>query len=172
MTDEEMNSLYNHPKIKAHVSFTHGEGFGRPLLEATISEKPVIASNWSGQTDFLTNDSILLPGTLINVAKDSLPKEFLLDESQWFQVNYQYASNVLKEIYKNYPKYVTKSKKQAIVNKTKFSLEKMTEKLDEILTKYLPKFEEQPQKVDLKLPKLKKIQKPKKVELPKLKKVN
>ena len=48
----------------------------------------------------------------------------------------------------------------------------MTEKLDEILTKYLPQFEEQPQKVDLKLPKLKKIQKPKKVELPKLKKVN
>ena len=172
LRDEEINELYNHPKIKAHVSFTHGEGFGRPLLEATISEKPVIASNWSGQTDFLTNDSILLPGTLINVAKDSLPKEFLLDESQWFQVNYQYASNVLKEIYKNYPKYVTKSKKQAIVNKTKFSLEKMTEKLDEILTKYLPKFEEQPQKVDLKLPKLKKIQKPKKVELPKLKKVN
>ena len=40
------------------------------------------------------------------------------------------------------------------------------------LQKYLPKFEEQPQKVDLKLPKLKKIQKPKKVELPKLKKVN
>ena len=172
LRDEEINELYNHPKIKAHVSFTHGEGFGRPLLEATISEKPVIASNWSGQTDFLTNDSILLPGTLINVAKDSLPKEFLLDESQWFQVNYQYASNVFKEIYKNYSKYIMKSKKQAIVNKTKFSLEKMTEKLDEILTKYLPKFEEQPQKVDLKLPKLKKIQKPKKVELPKLKKVN
>ena len=172
LRDEEINELYNHPKIKAHVSFTHGEGFGRPLLEATISEKPVIASNWSGQTDFLTNDSILLPGTLINVGKDSLPKEFILDESQWFQVNYQYASNVLKEIYKNYSKYLTKSKKQAIINKTKFSLDKMTEKLDEILTKYLPKFEEQPQKVDLKLPKLKKIQKPKKVELPKLKKVN
>ena len=172
LRDEEINELYNHPKIKAHVSFTHGEGFGRPLLEATISEKPVIASNWSGQTDFLTNDSILLPGTLINVGKDSLPKEFILDESQWFQVNYQYASNVLKEIYKNYSKYLTKSKKQAIINETKFSLDKMTEKLDEILTKYLPQFEEQPQKVDLKLPKLKKIQKPKKVELPKLKKVN
>ena len=38
---EEMNSLYNHPKIKAHVSFTKGEGFGRPLLEASLSGKPV-----------------------------------------------------------------------------------------------------------------------------------
>ena len=33
LTDEEMNQLYNHPKVKAHLTFTHGEGFGRPLLE-------------------------------------------------------------------------------------------------------------------------------------------
>ena len=36
LEDEEMNQLYNHPKVKAHISLTHGEGFGRPLLEATI----------------------------------------------------------------------------------------------------------------------------------------
>ena len=42
MTDEEMNSLYNHPKVKSHISFTHGEGFGRPLLEACVSGKPII----------------------------------------------------------------------------------------------------------------------------------
>jgi hypothetical protein len=42
LTDEEMNQLYNHPKVKAHLTFTHGEGFGRPLLEATLSGKPMI----------------------------------------------------------------------------------------------------------------------------------
>jgi glycosyltransferase involved in cell wall biosynthesis len=42
LSDDEMNGLYNHPKVKAHVSFTHGEGFGRPLLEASLSGKPVI----------------------------------------------------------------------------------------------------------------------------------
>jgi hypothetical protein len=46
----------------------------------------------------------------------------------------------------------------------------MTKKLGEILDKYLPEFEVQPQKVDLKLPKLKKINKG--LGLPKLKKVN
>ena len=50
----------------------------------------------------------------------------------------------------------------------------MTKKFEEILDKYLPKFEEQPQQVNLKLPKLKKVgdslELPK-VELPKLKKV-
>ena len=172
LRDEEINQLYNHPKVKAHISFTHGEGFGRPLLEATLSEKPVIASNWSGQVDFLNQDSILLPGGLIDVPKNSFPKEFIVDGAQWFQVNYAYASNVLKEVYGNYVKYVTKAKKQSIINKSKFSLEQMTKTLGDILDKHLPKFEEQPQKVDIKLPSLKKIKKPKKVELPKLKKVN
>ncbi len=172
LRDEEINQLYNHPKVKAHLSFTHGEGFGRPLLEATLSEKPVIASNWSGQTDFLNQDSILLPGNLIDVPKNSFPKEFIVDGAKWFQINYAYASNVLKEVHKNYVKYVTKAKKQSIVNKSKFSLDQMTKTLDGILSKHLPKFEEQPQKVDIKLPQLKKVSKPKKVELPKLKKVN
>ena len=172
LRDEEINQLYNHPKVKAHVSFTHGEGFGRPLLEATLSEKPVIASNWSGQVDFLNQDSILLPGQMIDVPKNSFPKEFIVDGAQWFQVNYAYASNVLREIHNNYSKYVTKAKKQSIVNKSKFTLEQMTKTLGEILDKHLPQFEEQPQKVDIKLPSLKKVNKPKKVELPKLKKVN
>lgn len=172
LRDEEINQLYNHPKVKAHISFTHGEGFGRPLLEATLSEKPVVASNWSGQVDFLTKDSLLLPGDLIDVPKDSFPKEFYVEGCKWFQVNYQYASNVMKELHKNYGKYLIKAKKQSIINKQKFTLNQMTKELGEILDKYLPKFEEQPQKVDIKLPTLKKVSKPKKVELPKLKKVN
>ena len=67
-----------------------------------------------------------------------------------------------------------KGKKLSIKNQTKFSLDVMTEKFEEILDKYLPKFEEQPQQVNLKLPKLKKVggevEKPK-LELPTLKKV-
>jgi glycosyltransferase involved in cell wall biosynthesis len=46
LSDKEVNILYNHPKIKAHISFTKGEGYGRPLLEASISAKPVIASGY------------------------------------------------------------------------------------------------------------------------------
>ena len=61
----------------------------------------------------------------------------MVEGAKWFQVNYQYASNVLKEIYKNYPKYIMKAKKQAIVNRTKFSLDAMTIELDNILQKYL-----------------------------------
>ena len=172
--DEEINGLYNHPKVKAHVSFTHGEGFGRPLLEASLSEKPVIAPNWSGHLDFLDSDAILLPGSLNDVKKESFPKNMHVEGAQWFTVNYNYASKTLKDVYDNYSKYTVKAKKLAIVNQTKFSLDAMTKKFEEILDKYLPKFEEQPQKVDLKLPKLKKVgsvSELPKIQLPKLKKV-
>ena len=173
LRDEEMNGLYNHPKVKAHVSFTHGEGFGRPLLEASLSEKPVIAPNWSGHVDFLNKDAILLPGSLNDVKKESFPKNMHVEGAQWFTVNYNYASKTLKDVYDNYSKYTVKAKKLAIVNQTKFSLDAMTKKFEEILDKYLPKFEEQPTPVDLKLPKLKKVsgEELPKIQLPKLKKV-
>ena len=51
-TDEEMNELYNHNKVKAMVSLTKGEGFGRPLLEFSLSKKPIIVSGWSGHVGF------------------------------------------------------------------------------------------------------------------------
>ena len=173
LEDEKMNDLYNHPKVKAHVSFTHGEGFGRPLLEASLSEKPVIAPNWSGHTDFLSQkDAVLLPGSLNDVKKESFPKGMWIEGTKWFTVNYNYASKTMKDVFENYNKYIVKGKKLSIMNQSRFSLDKMTEKFEGILDKHLPKFVEQPKSVDLKLPKLKKVGKPKKIELPKLKKVN
>ena len=174
LTDEEMNQLYNHPKVKAHITFTHGEGFGRPLLEASLSEKIVIAPNWSGHIDFLNkNNSVLLPGVMTDVHKSALPKEMLVEGSQWFTVNYQYASKVMMDVFKNNRKYTMMAKKQSMYNRVNFSMDKMTKDFGKILDRYLPKFEEQPQQVNLKLPKLKKVDgdKPKEIKLPKLKKV-
>jgi glycosyltransferase involved in cell wall biosynthesis len=57
MTDEELHSVYLHEKVKAFVSLTHGEGFGLPLFEAAYSGLPVIAPGWSGQLDFLLDES-------------------------------------------------------------------------------------------------------------------
>tara|TARA_R100000234_G_scaffold118827_1_gene100171 strand:+ start:10368 stop:11699 length:1332 start_codon:yes stop_codon:yes gene_type:complete len=170
-TDNEMNELYNHPKVKAHVNLTHGEGFGRPLLEASISQKPVIAPNWSGHVDFLNKDqAILLNGDLTSVEKGSVPDEFLVDGSQWFTVNYQEASAYMSDVYKNYRKYSLNAKKLGTINKSKFSLNAMTRQLDKILNQYVPEF---PKEVKLNLPKLKKVggDNLPKIKLPKLKKV-
>ena len=170
-TDEEMNELYNHPKVKAHVTLTHGEGFGRPLLESTISQKPVIASNWSGHLDFLPQSSaILINGALSNVEKGSIPDDMLIEGTQWFTVNYQEASAKIKDVYMNYKNYTLSAKKLGIVNKSKFSLDSMTREFGKILDKYVPDF---PSEVKLELPKLKKVDASDapKIKLPKLKKV-
>ena len=69
--DDEINELMNHPKVKAHINITHGEGFGRPLLEASVTEKPVIASNWSGHVDFLYKPTKQKKGKVKNKAADA-----------------------------------------------------------------------------------------------------
>jgi hypothetical protein len=174
MSDEEMNELYNHPKSKAMVTFTKGEGYGRPMLEMSCVDKPVIASNWSGHTDFLNPKlSVLLPGVLTDVHKSALPKDYIVKGAKWFTVNYQHASQILKDVHKNYRKYVLNAKKLGMYNRSKFSMKAMTKKFESILNQYLPKFEEQPQTVDLKLPKLKKVNTNDSgdIQLPKLKKV-
>lgn len=158
LTDEEMNELYNHPKVKAFASFTKGEGYGRPLIEFTTSQKPVIVSNWSGHLDFLKH-ATLLGGQLTQLHPSAVVQNMLLAESSWFTVDYKEASKVLEEVYKNYNKTLDLAKKQAYLSRTEFSLSKMGELLDKIFEEKVPK------PIQLKLPQLKKI------ELPKLKKV-
>ena len=81
--------------------------------------------------------------------------------------------------FKEYKKYTLPAKRLAISNRGNFSMEGMVKKFQEILDNYLPKFEEIPQAVDLKLPKLKKVSSSDGAEspvgtmkLPQLKKVN
>ena len=171
LSDNEINDLYNHPKVKAHVNITHGEGFGRPLLEASISGKPVIASSWSGHLDFLNSkQSVLVSGQMVDVPKSSFPENMRVDGAQWFTANYQQVSSYMKDVFKNYKKYSNNSLKLGKVNQSLFSLKKMTSELDKILDNYLPEF---PKEVGLKLPKLKKVgkQEKPKINLPKLKRV-
>jgi len=159
LSDEEVNELYNHPKVKAHVSFTKGEGFGRPLLEASISGKPVIAPNWSGHIDFLDKEmSILLPGQLTQLHPSAVVQDMLLAESSWFTVDYKKASETLYDVYREYKRFVDGAKRQSYRSRTEFSLDKMSEKILSILDSKVPK------PVEFKLPQLKKI------ELPKIKK--
>jgi hypothetical protein len=163
LTDEEVNSLYNHPKIKAHVTLTKGEGFGRPLAEASLSEKVVIAPHWSGQVDFLKH-SIQVAGQLTNVHPSAAWDEVILQESLWFSADYGQASEALKFAFdkKNAKAIATLGKRQASVIKREFNMEQMSKVLLECVDKYASTI---PTQTQIKLPQLKKL------ELPKLKKI-
>ena len=166
LTDEEMNQMYNHPKVKAHLTFTHGEGFGRPMLEATLSGKPMLAPISTGQADFLHKEyTVELPHEMTKVPASAFPKDYGNSEALWSTVNYGMAGKLMEDVYQNYDKYKLKAKKQMIVNKEMFSHEAMKQKLEDIISPLISKI---PQPVELKLPSLKK--EPKKLKLPTLKK--
>ena len=154
LTDSEMNSLYNHPKVKAHVTFTKGEGYGRPLAEASLSQKPIIASNWSGHVDFL-KEAVLLPGSLTQVHPSTVWENVIIPESQWFTVDYGYAVGVLRTVFEKYKDYKDAGKKQAFHVKKNFNLVAMDEKFSYILDNNVPEF---PKQVEIKLPTLKKLE--------------
>jgi hypothetical protein len=161
-TDIEMNELYNHSKVKAMINLTKGEGYGRPLLEFSLTKKPIITTNWSGHTDFLHPEfTTMLPGQLTDV-HPSAANQWLLKESQWFSVDIGHTGTVIKDVFEDYKKYIDGAKRQAYKSKNEFSWDKMKDKTNELFTKYIPEF---PKQIQLKLPQLKKI------ELPKLQKI-
>ena len=175
LTDKEMNELYNHPKVKAMVSLTKGEGFGRPLLEFTTSQKPLLTTNWSGQTDFLDPEFTSLIGGELTPIHSSAANKWLIKEGQWMTVDYPQVGAHMRDMFEKYKPYKEKAKRQAYKSRTEFSWEAMRDHLGERLESLVPKIAKT---VELQLPKLKKIGDSKgsnlelpKLKLPKLKKV-
>jgi glycosyltransferase involved in cell wall biosynthesis len=153
LSESDMSSLYHHPKVKAMISFTKGEGYGRPLAEFATTGKPILVSNWSGLVDFLPKDNtIYLDGQLTPV-HPSAQNQFLLKESKWFTIDYSKAAQSILDLHKNYNKHLKKSAglKTNIVNN--FSLSKMHEVMESVFNKYV----QIKQKIELKLPEIKKL---------------
>ncbi len=156
LTDNEMNGLYNHPKVKSMVSITKGEGYGRPLLEYSMTGKPVIASNWSGHKDFLPMDkAIMIGGKLVEV-DESAVNDFILKNSKWFTSNYSEVVEVLKIVYNDYETFLERSELLRVENNEKFSIESITDEFRLIME---PLLKSKPKQVKLNIPKLKKIEK-------------
>jgi len=162
-TDEEMNEIYNHSKVKAMVSLTKGEGYGRPLLEFSLVKKPIITTGWSGHLDFLSSEFTCLINGQLTPVHPSTQNQFLLPESMWFSPDHGQIGHYLKDVFENYKNYTEKAKRQAYKSKNEFSWDKMKDKIELILTNNLPEFA---QEIKLQLPNLKKMQ------LPKLQKTN
>jgi hypothetical protein len=161
-SDEEMNYLYNHPKVKAMVNLTKGEGFGRPLLEFSLVKKPIIVSNWSGHMDFLNSEFVVaVNGELKNV-HPSAANQFLVQDSQWFSPNHAEIGNYFKDVFDNYKKYVDGAKRQTYRSKTMFNFDEMKKLIGIYLDQYVPEF---PKQVQIKLPTMNKISLPKKPTL-------
>jgi len=106
MTDEEMHSLYRHPKINAFVALPHGEGFGLPIFEAAYSGLPVVATGWSGQLDFLVDEQgkcqfYNVAFDLQQVQKEVVWKGVIVKESMWAYPRESSAKQQMRLCYEN-----------------------------------------------------------------------
>ena len=155
LTDEEMNLLYNHPKVKAMVSFTKAEGFGRPLLEFSTTGKPIIAPHYSGQADFLKKDFICaLPGGMSDI-HGSAQNDFLINGAKWFTPDYSYAGKMFKEVQKNYKKWQELAKRQRYFVNSTFTKTAVATTYEKVLNIVTEQLQSVPKHVELNLPKLK-----------------
>ena len=113
---------------------------------------------------------MLLGGELVQVPKSQVWKNIIIPESQWFNVNETQAYKSMNYCFTNYDDVKKKALNLMKINRDKFTLDKMTEKLDEIIKPFVDKI---PSQVGLQLPKLQKVasSSPPKIKLPKLTKV-
>jgi len=164
MEETDMSNLYHHPKVKAMLSFTKGEGYGRPMAEFTLTGKPIIASGWSGQLDFLpAENAVLLEGSLTPV-HESAADQFCMKEAQWFTANYSNAANKIYDVYNKYDTYSKKSEGLKTNTLNNFTLDKMNDKFTQMLEHYV---KIQPKLVPFNIPKVNSS----KMQIPKLNKI-
>jgi len=125
MTDEEVNALYTHPKLKAFVTLTHGEGYGLPLFEAAYNGMPIIAPSWSGHCDFLyapvkkkgSNKARIKPlfakveYDLRPIQKEAVWNGVLQQDSMWCFARENSYKRQLRQVYKAHSRFVGQAKK-------------------------------------------------------------
>ena len=151
MTDEEMTSLYQHPKIKAYLTLTHGEGFGLPIFEAAYNELPIIAPDWSGHVDFLyapVKDKktgkekvkahfAKVKYTLQPIQKEAHWDGVLQKDSMWCYAEQGSYKMRLREMYKDYNRFKSDAKKLNKWIRKNFNAETLYDKFCQYLLNYV-----------------------------------
>ena len=134
LTKKQIIELYNHEKIKCHIYASRGEGFGRSILESTLTGKPTFAPHWSGQLDYIKNQDFLISGELIyaNCDDNIFPKE-----SKWFEISTRDLSSKLKDVISHYDSYCTKMIDIETENSKKYEFSQIYKRYKELINSYI-----------------------------------
>lgn len=101
MSREEILSLI--ANCDAYVSPHRAEGMGRTILEAMLLGKPVMATAWSGNVDFVQSDySVPLDYALVPVGEDAIGE--ISPDFHWASVDIEGVARGMRELASN-PKY-------------------------------------------------------------------
>lgn len=143
MADSEIDAIYNHPKIKAMLSATHGEGFGLPLFEAAYNALPVIAPGWSGHMDFLyapvrdkktkkvKNKPLFakIDYSLKQIQKEAVWNDILIQDAMWCYPSERDFKMKMRKVYSQNGMYQSWANSLAEHLKVSLSLGKILDKM-------------------------------------------
>lgn len=83
----------------AYVSLHRSEGLGLTMAEAMLMGKPVIATNFSGNVDFMDeNNSLLVPCELVKLGKPIPPYDANL---LWAEPSLAHAAQLMRRVFEN-----------------------------------------------------------------------
>ena len=138
MNRKEMNSLYKHSQIKGFISATRGEGFGLPMLEASIAGLPVLATNWSAHTEFLNLGKwIKFEYDLELINESKVDNNIFIASSKWAHPREASVKRAMRKFYKSHK--IPTQWAQDLSNKLKEThiITEIMKKYDEILVEVL-----------------------------------
>ena len=98
---KEMLQLYK--SVDAFVLPSRGEGWGRPYMEAMSMGLPVIGTNWSGNTEFMTeeNSYLIKVEKLVEIRENEI--ESYLGH-KWAQPSVYHLKRILLEVFEHQEK--------------------------------------------------------------------
>ncbi|MGF6351088.1 glycosyltransferase family 4 protein [Variovorax sp. W2I14] len=83
----------------AYVSLHRSEGLGLTMAEAMLMGKPVIATNFSGNVDFMDADnSLLVSYQLVKLGQPIPPYDA---ELEWAEPSIEHAAQLMRRVYEN-----------------------------------------------------------------------
>lgn len=126
---DQVNSLIH--VVDVYVSLHRSEGFGLVLAEAMYLGTPVVATNWSGNTEFMNPEiACMVDASLEVLKKDELP---FLKGSRWAEPDVGQAAQYLRRLYEE-PEWREEIAERAkIYIRNHLSVQAVSEKMQEYL---------------------------------------
>ena len=125
-----VNSLIRMSDV--YVSLHRAEGFGLVPAEAMYLGTPVIATNWSANTEFMNEDTAcLVDAELVRLEKDILPYR---KGSRWAQPNLEQAAGYMRRLYEDEEYRTGLTQRAGVYIRERLSTERIAQLLSARLT--------------------------------------